>query len=254
MVTSRQEALLLSIIQEYIDTGEPVSSKLIEKSGFFGLSSATIRAEMNDLESGGYLAHLYTSSGRVPTDRAFRYFVDNLLSWDDCEADAQVKQKVRQVFENTDPDPQGLARTLARLVADLSDSMVITNIHQRQDFYKIGLSSLFELREFQELSRVFQLTHFFDQFEELFETVEQQMIASMTSASSRGDPHIQICIGHENPLNQIKGETVMYASYDLPGRYTGTITLVGPTRMDYKKNIGIIRYATEELNKIANNI
>ena len=61
MITSRQEALLASIIKEYIGTAEPVSSKFLEKMGFFSLSSATIRAEMNELEGLGYLAQLHTS-------------------------------------------------------------------------------------------------------------------------------------------------------------------------------------------------
>ena len=163
MITTRQEALLASIIKEYIETAEPVSSKILEKSGFFDLSSASIRNEMNDLEGAGFLAHLYTSSGRVPTDKAYRYFVDNLI-----EIDAELSKEHRQAIKNTirdaNDDPWQVNKAVAQLLSDLSDSLVITNISQSNDFYKIGLSSLFDMPDFRELDKAFRLTHFFDEF------------------------------------------------------------------------------------------
>src|SRR3990167_4951245 len=99
MITTRQEALLASIIKEYIETAEPVSSKILEKSGFFDLSSASIRGEMNDLEGAGFLMHLYTSSGRIPTDKAYRYFVDNHVNHRSTEeaefTELRTKDKIK---------------------------------------------------------------------------------------------------------------------------------------------------------------
>jgi heat-inducible transcriptional repressor len=70
--------ILQLIVREYVATGRPVSSKtLVENSGI-GVSSATIRNEMAALEEFGYLGHLHTSGGRVPTDHGYRYFVAHL--------------------------------------------------------------------------------------------------------------------------------------------------------------------------------
>ncbi len=60
-----------------------------------------------------------------------------------------------------------------------------------------------------------------------------------------------VFIGRENPIKNVRQESVIMARYNLPHKYTGSMTLVGPTRMDYKKNLGLVKYATEELNKIA---
>jgi heat-inducible transcriptional repressor len=112
------------------------------------------------------------------------------------------------------------------------------------------LSGLFELPDFREFGRVSRLTSFFDQFEEMFDRLEKEFFGNF----KEGLDDIQIKIGRENPVRNIKDETVMFAKYNLPRNHTGSLTLVGPTRMDYGKNIGLIRYATKELNKLSRQI
>lgn len=248
-MTSRQEALLASIIKEYIETAEPVSSKLLEEMGFFGLCSATIRAEMNELEELGYLVQLYTSSGRVPTDKAYRFYVDNLNRRNaeglrEEEIRSGYKTKIKTAIYRAGVDPRKINRAVAQTLSDLSENLVITAIEERQDFFKAGLSSLFELPEFHEFDRVFRLTSFFDEFESIFDQLEREF----------WDEDIKIFIGRENPVRDIKDETVMLARYNLPRHLRGSLTLVGPTRMDYGKNIGLIKFTTEELNKLAKRI
>ena len=68
-----------AIIRDYILTGEPVGSRTIAKRYDLGISSATIRNEMADLEEMGYLEHLHTSSGRIPSDMGYRFYVDKLM-------------------------------------------------------------------------------------------------------------------------------------------------------------------------------
>ena len=79
MITERQNQLLNGIITEYINSAKPVSSRLLEKKYDFGVSPATIRIEMQKLTDKGFLHQPHTSAGRVPTDRGYRFFVDNLL-------------------------------------------------------------------------------------------------------------------------------------------------------------------------------
>ena len=74
----RKEAILREIVELYIRQGEPVGSKIVADAADLGVSSATIRNEMAILEREGYISHPHTSAGRVPTDKAYRYYVDVL--------------------------------------------------------------------------------------------------------------------------------------------------------------------------------
>lgn len=78
-LSDRKKHILKTVVDAYIASGEPVSSKYLTDKLDFGLSSATIRNEMSDLESMGYLEHLHTSSGRVPTNLGYREYVGNLM-------------------------------------------------------------------------------------------------------------------------------------------------------------------------------
>ena len=79
LLDPRLSDVLAEVVIRYIATGEPVSSRSLAKVGRFGVSSATIRNVMADLEDLGLLSHPHTSAGRVPTDRGYRYFIDHLM-------------------------------------------------------------------------------------------------------------------------------------------------------------------------------
>src|SRR5215475_10318927 len=76
---TRHREVLIALIREYVDSAEPVGSRVMAKRHFPALSPATIRNTMADLEEMGYLAQPHTSAGRVPTDKAYRYYVDSLM-------------------------------------------------------------------------------------------------------------------------------------------------------------------------------
>lgn len=94
MISDRNMAVLRAIIEDFIATNEPVSSKAIVEKHSFGVSSATIRNDMAQLEEEGYIAAPHTSSGRVPTDKGYRVFVDQLL-----EAEAVAAEIKRNLSE-----------------------------------------------------------------------------------------------------------------------------------------------------------
>lgn len=77
-LTEREARILEQVISGYIDTASPVGSRVLSRSGGLGLSAATIRNTMSDLEEKGYLAQPHTSAGRVPTDKGYRFYVDTL--------------------------------------------------------------------------------------------------------------------------------------------------------------------------------
>ena len=78
-IDDRKIKILQAIISDYINTGEPVGSRTIAKKYDLGISSATVRNEMADLEEMGYLEQIHTSSGRKPSDRGYRLYVDKLM-------------------------------------------------------------------------------------------------------------------------------------------------------------------------------
>src|SRR5512144_484744 len=85
---ARSREVLMAVIAEYVQTAEPVGSRVIARRHIRGLSPATIRNVMADLEETGYLTHPHTSAGRVPTDKAYRFYVDHLgrVPWMAAEA------------------------------------------------------------------------------------------------------------------------------------------------------------------------
>ncbi len=80
ILDDRKQEILKSIVANYLETGEPVGSRTISKMGSLNLSSATIRNEMSDLEEMGYVVQPRTSAGRVPTDKGYRFYVDQVMS------------------------------------------------------------------------------------------------------------------------------------------------------------------------------
>ncbi len=243
MITLRQAKVLAEIISQHIKTAEPISSKLLVKSRIFKVSSATIRNEMNGLEELGYLVQLHTSGGRVPTDKAYRFYVDNVVAQSDFDVADGAKKKIRSAIENGGNDPREINKTVAKTISDLSDHLIFTNIFESDDCFKVGLSSLMEFPEFREFDRMFQLTSFFDHFETLFDRIEKDFFGEQ-------DPAPNVFIGRENPMGGTKDEAVITVKYSLPHQHLGSMTLVGPLRMDYEKNIGLVKYAADELNKI----
>src|SRR6478609_1422486 len=79
-LNDRERRVLEAVIQSYVETAEPAGSRMIARRFGLGVSPATIRNTMSDLEEKGFLMHPHTSAGRVPTDKAYRAYVDLLLN------------------------------------------------------------------------------------------------------------------------------------------------------------------------------
>src|SRR5438128_9806327 len=91
----RTRNILMAVIHSFIHTGEPVGSRMISKRFDFGLSPATIRNVMSDLEDLGFLEQPHTSAGRVPTDRGYRFYVNHLHGVEELSAEesAHIMQR-----------------------------------------------------------------------------------------------------------------------------------------------------------------
>ena len=105
-------------MREYIETGEPVASQMLARESGLGVSSATIRNVLAQLEERGYLHQPHTSAGRVPTDRGYRVFVDLLLETrKPARPSANVEQQLRQQAERSPLDRRPAGERLASGVA-----------------------------------------------------------------------------------------------------------------------------------------
>ncbi len=92
----RKAAILKAVIEEFVETGQPVGSSTVARAAALGVSSATVRNEMAVLEREGYVSHPHTSAGRIPTDKGYRHFVDNLARQKDLQPAA--RHEVAQFF------------------------------------------------------------------------------------------------------------------------------------------------------------
>lgn len=116
MLDARKGRILATIIQEYIYSAEPVASEAVLRRAGLGVSSATIRHEMAVLEEMGFLAQPHTSAGRVPTDRAYRFYVDSLL--DEERLTAEERQRLRRQIHSLAEEAERLIQGAARALAE----------------------------------------------------------------------------------------------------------------------------------------
>ena len=111
-LTDRQHIILKAIIQNYLETGEPVGSRTLSKSTDLNLSSATIRNEMADLEDMGYIFQPHTSAGRIPSDKGYRLYVDMLMADKEQEL-SDLKNVVLEKSDKVDKVLKQAAKVLA---------------------------------------------------------------------------------------------------------------------------------------------
>lgn len=121
-LTERQRMVLRFVVREYVAAGRPVGSKAVVIGAGIGVSSATVRNEMAALEEMGYLEHLHTSGGRVPTDRGYRYFVAHLMGDIELPSSEQltILHQFRQVELQLEQWIELAAATLARAAGNVS--------------------------------------------------------------------------------------------------------------------------------------
>lgn len=122
-LSERKKQILATIVEQYVKTGEPLGSKVLMEFLPFSVSSATIRNEMSDLSSLGYLDQPHTSAGRVPTEKGYRYYVDNLMG--EAEIDEDEKMQIRRIIGNNIGDPEKLLEKAGEILAELTNCTTV---------------------------------------------------------------------------------------------------------------------------------
>ena len=138
-LNERKQKILEAIIQNYMETGEPVGSRTVSKYADMNLSSATIRNEMSDLEEMGYILQPHTSAGRIPSDKAYRLYVDTMLK----NKNAEVEEMKGLLVEKADKIDL-LLKQVAKLLADNTNytTMVTKPKYQHKKIKFIQLNQI----------------------------------------------------------------------------------------------------------------
>lgn len=118
MLEERRNEILRTLVEEYIKSGEPVSSRMIAEMSDLGVSSATIRSEMVALEREGFVVQPHTSAGRVPTATAYRYYVDHLGP---SQLRSATQAKIAGFFDSVHLELTKLLKATSRLLADVTE-------------------------------------------------------------------------------------------------------------------------------------
>ena len=183
-LSDRKEKILDAIIRSYLETGEPVGSRTISKNTDLNLSSATIRNEMSDLEEMGYIIQPHTSAGRIPTDKGYRFYVDNILKDKMSELDEREKkvtEKEDLLIEKVDK-VETLLQNMAKVLANNTNYASIVSAPKSQE-NKIKFVQLSVIDENQLLCTVVSdKNHVVNRIIKITQQISQEMIVRLNVA------------------------------------------------------------------------
>lgn len=227
----RQIKILKAVIREHQRTGLPVSSQLLAEKYGLGFSPATLRAEMLILDDEGFLEQPHTSAGRVPTDKAFRFFIREF----DDEGVSQTEKE--QIWERMEQFQRQSLREAARFLADCSRHLGISGLlDPRADFHEAGLRWLAEEPEFGETER-----------REILGCLDS-MEKDISGLFDDLDEEVSIFIGRENPIRSLRCCSLMITAFG-QDRERGVLGILGPKRMNYQKNKFVLEETRKKIGK-----
>ena len=173
-LNERKQKILEAIIRNYMETGEPVGSRTVSKYTDLNLSSATIRNEMSDLEEMGYILQPHTSAGRIPSDKAYRLYVDTILQRKDEEV-SEMKELMVEKADKIDL----LLQQVAKLLAQNTNytSMVTKPKYQHKRIKFIQLNQMSERQML--VIVVLDNNHVSNKFINLMTDADENVIAQM---------------------------------------------------------------------------
>lgn len=237
----RQKSILNAIIKEYIQTAEPVGSKILVEKYHFNLSSATLRHEMKEIEDMGFLTQPHTSAGRIPTDKGYRFFVDSLMG--EKELTINEQRQLQAELLKTKAKYNRLAKSTAKLLSRLSDNLVISGMLDSQDVWEAGMPKLLKQPEFKNPDEVYDVAEALDLLDDNIDTLCDKVVAGHRTIKSKC---VKVYIGKENPLH-IKNCSMIVSQIKYPSGEKGFIAIIGPKRMHYDKNISLLEHITKFL-------
>ena len=235
VTTERQNLILDKIIEEYITSAQPVSSQGLEKKYDFGISPATIRIEMQKLADAGFVFQPHTSAGRVPTDKGYRFYVDNLLGKGFLEEKYDLE--IENLIEKEIGDTIKFLQSITKNLASFSSNLALGYLFDENIFWKEGWEEVLQEPEFKETNIIANFADVIRHFEEEIEGLEI-------------NSGIKVFIGKENPFSKAKEFSIIISGCHLPNEKKGALAILGPKRMAYDKNINSLNSLTKLLERL----
>lgn len=234
-MTPRQKQILTAIIEQYAEVAAPVGSSLLAK--VFGVSSATIRSEMAELEDLGYIKQPYTSAGRIPTDKGYRYYVNSIAESEnntDTTTERHAERALTTRLQHSGL-PERAIRNAADTLVELTHNLSFATIGDQ--LYISGLSNLFGQPEFTNTRKVQQVAALLDNLEPwLMETAPNKPLS--------------VYIGAENPIGRGAGATLIISRFRSPFSNHSYIGVLGPTRQSYRDVMGLVAHTGRVLEEV----
>lgn len=232
-LTDRQQKLLAAIVEQYAEVAAPVGSSLLAKA--FNVSSATVRAEMATLERKGFIKQPHTSAGRIPTDKGYRHYVNN-LSEDRAEKTSRQAYAIERQINDSGEAEQAIKNAVQAL-ASATDNLSIGIWNNR--VYQSGLSSLFSQPEFFGGVEAQEIARLVENLPELIDQIYED------------NNRITVYIGRENPIFKSAGASSIIGRVKTPGGQS-FVGVVGPTRQNYSQVVGLVDYVSRSLERVLN--
>ena len=280
MLTARQLLVFKCIVDEFIETAEPVGSKALMTKYQLPYSSATIRNEMSFLEEYGYLEKTHTSSGRVPSVEGYRFYVDNLAKRD---LDEGIKNQVAQIFSDRHRGLNEIIHESCEMLSELTHltSVVLGPDSSEDTLQQINIVPLNDNRVTAIIitnqgyveNKVFDLNrnHKIDDLVSCVAVMNDLLIGTPidqvafrlerdVSAFENSqvwnalqplsdEEGVTVRIGSDSPINEIEDVSVISASFRTGERTKGSISVIGPTRMPYEKVVSLVEYISRNIEE-----
>lgn len=222
-MNERQSKLLAAIIDQFVETAIPVGSRQIIDCGYFNVSCATIRNEMQVLVDEGFIGQPHVSAGRIPTARGYRVYVEDFMK------PTIHEKKVRQKFDSLKDQylkrkDQERAYEAVALLSHMIPNVAFATVPHKDRIYYLGLAHALKQPEFLMDASLAS---------GVVEVLEERLTNLLEALKI--DEKIRYYIGDEHVLPQIQSCSLMVRRYDTRG-FEGVIGILGPMRMDYGYN------------------
>lgn len=231
-MTDRQANILRAVVEQYAEVASPVGSSLLAK--VFNVSSATIRADMAELERLGFIHQPHTSAGRIPTDKGYRFYVNALNDSTDVPAERRAERALTARVESGGL-PERTIRNAVDTLVELTHNLGLATIGNQ--LYMSGLSNLFGQPEFIGGAQVQQVARLLDNLE------------PWLREAAPNEP-LSVYIGAENPIGRSANVSLIISRFRSPYSDHSYIGVLGPTRQQYRDVMSLVSRAGKSLEEV----
>jgi heat-inducible transcriptional repressor len=238
-LSTRQQEILRVVIEEYINTAEPVGSEKIVEKYSLDVSPATVRNEMVDLTDRGYLKQPHTSAGRAPTPMAMKFYINDLMK----ENQLSVRDEVAIKEELWDRrfEFERLMRLVARRLAERTGMLAVA-VNEDGDVYAAGAAAILDMPEFYDI----------DLTKTVLTMLDGEEILRSIIARAVGEQPVHVLLGEELGMAYLEPCGFVFAHFGAGKKHSGSIGVIGPSRMRYSRVIPTVRYFSTLLGEMSN--